>query len=131
MASAGIFLLEATQAGSYLGRSLYITVWVLAVLAGLGIMPVVVSACLSRSCLFRYMALFQVQATQQGYTARPYPATLIGQAGKAQTPLRPAGKVLIQGKYYDAKTIGPYVAVGTAVVVTGVEGSSLTVQAHV
>jgi membrane-bound serine protease (ClpP class) len=85
--------------------------------------------CLSKTRLFRSMTLSAVQSAHQGYTARTYPDSLIGLKGMTQTPLRPAGKVTIDGVCYDAKTLGTYVASGVAVVVTSVSGTSLTVQA--
>ena len=84
---------------------------------------------LSKTRLFRSMALSAVQAAHQGYTACVYPDSLIGLEGIAQTPLRPAGKVEIDNVCYDAKTLGTYVASGVGVVVTGISGTSLTVQA--
>jgi len=101
----------------------------LTVLAGIGIVLFVGGFFLSKTRFFRRMALSTVQATHQGYTARTHPDSLIGLQGIAQTPLRPAGKAMIRGVYYDVSTLGTYVAPGAAVVVTGVAGTSLTVQA--
>ena len=115
--------------GEHLAQGLRIAGVVLTVLAGTSLVLLLGSVYLSKSRLLRHLALFKVQATQQGYTARTYPVTLIGQQGRAQTPLRPAGKVTIQGTRYDAKSPGTYVAPGTAVVVTDVAGTSLVVQA--
>ena len=101
----------------------------LTVLAGTGMLLFVGGFLLSKTRFLRRMALSTVQATHQGYTARTHPDSLIGLQGIAQTPLRPARKAMIRGTYYDVSTLGTYVAPGTAVVVTGVAGTSLTVQA--
>ena len=103
--------------------------FMLAALAGIGIVLFMGGVHLSKTRAFRRMVLSTVQATQQGYTARTYPDSLIGRQGIAQTPLRPAGKVIICDVCYDVKTLGTYVESGTAVVVTDVAGTSLTVQA--
>ena len=101
----------------------------LTVLAGIGMVLLVGGFFLSKTRFLRRMALSTVQATQQGYTARTHPDSLIGLQGVAQTPLRPAGKAIIRGVCYDVSTLGTYVAPGATVVVTGVAGTSLTVQA--
>ncbi|XWN35528.1 MAG: NfeD family protein [Roseivirga sp.] len=113
-----------------LGQEVFqVAVWVLAIGAGIALVLLVGGARLSQWPFFRRLALTAVQDAQQGYTARTYPTSLVGQRGTAQTPLHPAGKALIQGIRYDAKTTGGYVAQGAAVVVISVEGTSLTVQA--
>ncbi len=101
----------------------------LIVLAGIGMVLLVGGFFLSKTRFFRRMALSTVQATHQGYTARTHPDNLIGLRGIAQTPLRPAGKAMIHGVYYDVSTLGTYVAPEAPVVVTGIAGTSLIVQA--
>lgn len=99
------------------------------VLVGTGFVLFLGGYYLTNTRFFRRIVLSDVQATHQGYTARTYPDSLIGLQGTTQTPLRPAGKVMIGGVYYDVKTLGTYVASGATVVVTAVSGTSLTVQA--
>lgn len=53
---------------------------------------------------------------------------LIGQSGTAHSPLRPSGRVEIEGRLYDALSPLGYVDAGTAVRVTGVEGWSIVVE---
>ena len=53
---------------------------------------------------------------------------LVGRGGVAQSPLRPSGRVEIDGALYDAKSALGYVDAGTAVIVTGVEGWSIVVE---
>lgn len=105
------------------------TLAILAVLAGISVVFLVGGTYLSKTRFFSRMALSEVQAANQGYTACTYPNSLIGLQGIAQTPLRPSGKAQIHGVCYDVKTLGTYVATGTTVVVTDVAGTSLTVQA--
>ncbi len=106
----------------------YITVWGLIFLAVLCVLLLAGGVWLSKTRLFGHMALSAEQTAQEGYTARIYPANLIGQQATAQTPLRPAGKAVIGAHYYDVITSGTYVESGATVVVTGTEGSSLTVR---
>ncbi len=109
--------------------SIHTILSLLCVLVGVGFVCLLGGYSLTRTRFFRRIMLSDVQATNQGYTARTYPDSLVGLQGTAQTPLRPAGKVTIGGMYYDAKTLGTYVASGATVVVTAVSGTSLTVQA--
>lgn len=53
---------------------------------------------------------------------------LKGQVGVAHSPLRPSGRVEINGTLYDAKSSLGYVDAGTSVRVTGVEGWSIIVE---
>jgi membrane-bound serine protease (ClpP class) len=114
---------------SFLEDNMRTILVILTALGGISVVLFVGGVYLSKTRLFSRMALSEVQATQQGYTARTYPDSLIGLQGTAQTPLRPAGKAKIHGVYYDVKTPGTYVAPGMTVVVTDVAGTSLTVQA--
>lgn len=52
---------------------------------------------------------------------------LLGKVGITATQMRPAGKVKISGKQYDALTLGEFLDVGTTVVVTKVQGSQIYV----
>jgi membrane-bound serine protease (ClpP class) len=54
---------------------------------------------------------------------------LRGQAGVALTPLRPAGSVEIAGRAVDVVTDGEFIAAGTRVRVTQVEGVRVVVHA--
>lgn len=102
--------------------------WYMCMIAGVGILGLLIGIYFSKSRLFRRMALYTVQDTQQGYTAPIYPKHLIGTRGTAQTPLRPAGKVMIDGNYYDVTTLGIYVEPQTTIIVTDVVGPSLIVR---
>ncbi|MCY2938254.1 MAG: hypothetical protein NTV55_07840 [Planctomycetota bacterium] len=54
---------------------------------------------------------------------------LLGKQGQTTTPLRPAGKALIDGDPVDVVSDGRYVEVGTPVVVIQVEGNRVVVRA--
>lgn len=133
MRAVGMQLLTGLQQESFswspLEDSIRAALGVVAVLGGIGVVLLVGGICLSKTRLFRRMALSTVQDTRQGYTSRTYPDSLIGLQGTAQTPLRPAGKATICGVCYDVKTLGTYVAPGVAVAVIDAAGTSLTVQA--
>jgi len=130
--SLGIQWLTALQqgndSGSPMDDRIRMVFFLLTIVAGICILPVVITFYLSTTRIFRRIALPTVQATHQGYTAQTYSANLIGRQGNAQTPLRPAGKVLIGDVYYDARTVGTYIASGATVTVTSVEGTSLVVR---
>ena len=113
---------------SSLEVNVYTLSGLLASLACISIVLLVGSILLSKTRFFRRAVLSTVQSINQGYTARTYSDKLIGLKGTAQTPLRPAGKAVVQGIRYDVKTLGTYVASGATVVITDVEGTSLTVE---
>ena len=53
---------------------------------------------------------------------------LVGQSGRAQTMLRPSGKVIIDGRKYDVVTQGEVLDAGTPVKVVEVEGNRIVVE---
>jgi membrane-bound serine protease (ClpP class) len=77
---------------------------------------------------FSKIALMDTQAKTQGYTSTFGTEQMAGKKGIAQTILRPSGKVLIDGKIYDAYTRGEYVERGEAIEVVGDETTSLRVR---
>jgi membrane-bound serine protease (ClpP class) len=56
------------------------------------------------------------------------PAALIGARGAAETPLRPSGKVIIDGRRYDVVTGGEFLEAGTPIEVAAADGSRIVVQ---
>jgi membrane-bound serine protease (ClpP class) len=62
------------------------------------------------------------------YVAAPDRRSLIGQAGFATSYLRPAGYAAINGQKVDVLTEGEFVAAGTPLVVTRVEGARIFVR---
>lgn len=56
------------------------------------------------------------------------PGALAGYRGRALTPLRPAGRVEVEGQPYDARSTGAFLEPGTPVEVVGVRGTGLLVR---
>jgi membrane-bound serine protease (ClpP class) len=77
---------------------------------------------------YKKVALVDTQDSTQGYTSNFLSGVLSGQTGITQTVLRPSGKVMIDGKIYDAYTRGEYVEKGSSVEVITITGSSLQVK---
>lgn len=53
---------------------------------------------------------------------------LVGKTGEVLTPLRPAGKAVIEGKRFDVVSTGDYIEKGTAIVVSAVDGNRIVVR---
>jgi len=83
---------------------------------------------LSNSRSMNPIILSETQPRAAGYTASFRLESMIGRMGTAQTVLRPSGKVLIDGKVYDAFTRGEYIERGTPVEVISEETTSLKVK---
>ena len=84
---------------------------------------------LFESTLFGGLALNTVQDATEGYTvADARESALIGCRGTAATILRPAGKIVINGKTYDALAQTAYVEKGATVEVVDYENGSLVVK---
>jgi membrane-bound serine protease (ClpP class) len=77
---------------------------------------------------FKRIALTDTQNRSEGYVAYQFTESLLGRRGTAETVLRPSGKVLIDGKMYDAYTRGDYIEKGQMVEVISEEGPSLKVK---
>lgn len=67
---------------------------------------------------------------QEGYIAGASPAVLPqpGSKGEVVSTLRPAGKVLIEDKIYDALTAGSFIDKGTSIIVRRLEGNVIIVD---
>lgn len=84
---------------------------------------------LFESHLFGGLALNAVQDTSEGFTvATAEESSLIGASGTALTILRPAGKVSIDGKVYDAIAQNSYIEKGDPIRVVDYENASLVVN---
>ena len=77
---------------------------------------------------FKRIALTDTQNRSAGYVSFHYKESLVGKTGTAETVLRPSGKVMIDGKMYDAYTRGDFIEKGQNVEVIGDEGPSLKVK---
>ncbi len=80
------------------------------------------------SKFFKKVALTTTQDRMQGYTSSFHSDQMKGKTGIAHTVLRPGGKVLIEGKVYDAYTQGEYISKGESIEVIGEETNSLRVR---
>jgi membrane-bound serine protease (ClpP class) len=83
---------------------------------------------LANSRFFNRIALTATQESTQGYIVKPTAEPLTGKRGVAFTVLRPAGKVLIDDKIYDAYTRGEFIEKGEAIEVLDEETTSLRVK---
>lgn len=77
---------------------------------------------------FRRIALTDTQNRSEGYVSVQFNEPLLGKRGVAETVLRPSGKVMIDGKIYDAYTRGDYIQKGQTIEVISEEGPSLKVK---
>lgn len=69
-----------------------------------------------------------LHADQEGYSSVPLePAIMVGQLGRAATVLRPSGKVIIDGTYYDAISLQGFIERDEEVVVKRYENFQLYV----
>ncbi|WP_243014934.1 NfeD family protein [Brevibacillus borstelensis] len=78
--------------------------------------------------LFSKFILGEVQRNEAGYVAPKDQRDLLNKNGVALTPLRPAGVVKIDGKRIDAVSAGGFIAAGSQIVVSQVEGTRVVVQ---
>ena len=80
--------------------------------------------------MFARLALDKEQTMAEGYVGVPTEqTTLLGAEGTTATDLRPAGKVVIDGRHYDAKShFGDFIPKGTPVVVTRYETTQIYVK---
>jgi membrane-bound serine protease (ClpP class) len=78
--------------------------------------------------VYKKMALTDIQDSRKGYVSTTLEQSMTGKTGIAQTILRPSGKVVIEGKMYDAYTRGDFIEKGETVEVISDEGSTLKVK---
>ncbi|MCC5831807.1 MAG: hypothetical protein JJU12_02045 [Chlamydiales bacterium] len=116
---------ELNAAGQFIFERI---VW----LSGAVIVGVAAIALLARYVMPRF-ALFSplvLKGEQTGYVAGLAKEELpeIGAVGVVISPLRTAGKVEIEGEYYDAVSSGRFIDKGVKVQVVGIEGSKMIVE---
>ena len=102
---------------------------VLTVIAGMGFgvgLIIYLSSRIGKRGVFRKVALL---TDQEGFFSVPMtPGTLVGKAGVAATVLRPSGKVIIDGEYYDAVAEKGFIDKGAEIVVRKYGSSQLYVN---
>ncbi len=98
---------------------------VLLSLLGAFVLALVVMRLLSRTAMGRSLVL---QDAETGFLSAPSASDLVGQTGEALTDLRPAGKILIDGKRHEAASEREFIARGSRIRVIGKEGPALVVR---
>ena len=80
--------------------------------------------------MFSRLALAKEQTTDEGYVGVPTEQiNIVGCEGIATTDLRPAGKVVIDNRHYDAVSqYGDFIEKGTLIIVTKYEATQLYVR---
>jgi len=83
---------------------------------------------LTRTKIFKRVALESVQARNDGYTSNFKESKYEGKTGVTYTVLRPSGKVKIDGQLFDAYTQGGYIGKDEEITVVSDQGTSLQVK---
>jgi membrane-bound serine protease (ClpP class) len=101
-----------------------------AFLVALGIIALLAKFFTPRLTLLRRFVLVGEQNASEGFVAGPSIDSLpsVGSNAKAYSPLRPSGKIEIEGKIYDAMTDGGFIEKDSSVVVLRIEGSKIIVK---
>ncbi|MFD2896896.1 NfeD family protein [Sphingobacterium arenae] len=81
-----------------------------------------------KSSAFRRLVLHDEQKADVGYTSSPHKANLLYKNGVARTVLRPAGKIEIDGVWYDAVALDGFVDAGEEIYVEKHENYNLFVR---
>jgi len=92
------------------------------------VLSVIFGKSVMRTPVFQRMVLQDEQRSQQGYVSGKQTGTLIDKTGLAKTDLRPSGKVLIDGKWYDAVSLDGFVEQGSSVLVVKQENYNVFVR---
>jgi membrane-bound serine protease (ClpP class) len=96
---------------------------------GGGVLLFVGASKLHGTRFYSRIALTDTQESSKGYTSNVLvKESLKGKSGTAHTVLRPSGKVIIDGKLYDAYTRGDFIEKGQQIEVISDEGSALKVK---
>jgi membrane-bound serine protease (ClpP class) len=98
---------------------------VLLSLLGAFVLALMAMRLLSRTAFGRSLVL---ETAEAGWLPTPSASDLAGRIGEALTDLRPAGKVVIDGKRYEATSEREFVARGARIRVIGKEGPALVVR---
>ena len=100
----------------------------LSLTAAIAIMIVLAVYVLPKTPIFRRVTLDTVLSSRSGCQAQVADNSLIGAAGVALTPLRPAGVVRINDKRHDAASEGDFLEAGEEITVTACNGFQLIVR---
>ena len=78
--------------------------------------------------VFNKLVLKDATTTEEGYVSNENRIDLIGKLGVAQTPMRPAGVIVIDNERIDAVSNGSFIDKGKEIEVIKVEGSRIVVR---
>ncbi len=83
-----------------------------------------------RSFMGKRLILFRNQSEAEGYTSHTEHAygELKGKTGRAETNLRPAGTILVEGQRYTAVTKGEFVEKDSPIKIIQTEGNRIVVR---
>lgn len=96
---------------------------------GVGLLILLSRYLVPRIALFNRFVSVGEQDASLGYYAGENPANMpsVGSKGKVLATLRPAGKIVINDKTYDAVSLGGFIEKGESVIILSVEGSKIVV----
>jgi membrane-bound serine protease (ClpP class) len=95
------------------------------------ILCVIFGRSLLKTPVFQRLVLQDEQRASSGYVSGKQVATLINKSGLAATDLRPAGKIEVEGKRYDAVAMDGYVTKGSEVIIEKQENYNVFVRKKV
>ena len=78
--------------------------------------------------VFNKLVLKDATTTEEGYVSNENRIELIGKTGVTQTPMRPAGVIVVDNERIDAVSEGSFIDKGKEIVVIKVEGSRIVVR---
>jgi len=78
--------------------------------------------------IWKKLGLNEKLETEKGYTSYTKIDELIGKEGVVITTLRPAGTIEIEGKRYDALSLGEFIEKDEKIKVIKVEGGKIIVE---
>lgn len=107
----------------------------LAWLAGAFVVGLIVIAFLAQYIMpqmkiFLRLALRSEESAKEGFVAglSPEEMPLVGATGTASSTLRPAGKVVIEGRLYDAVSSGTFIEKGASIQIVAIDGARIIVD---
>ncbi len=98
-------------------------------LVGASIIALVIARFLPGTSVFHRLVLENATSKKTGYAASDDNTGLIGQEGKAVTPIRPAGAALFGNRKRDVITRGEYLENGTVIRIVETHGNRIIVEA--
>lgn len=101
---------------------------VLGSMFGAVFLSVVFGGSILRSKAFQRLVLQDEQQSNEGYQVKKPAIELLGKFGIAKTDLRPAGRIEIDGNYFDVVSDDGFIDSGTNIVVSKIENYNLVVR---